>query len=71
MESGIEVRHYARRTEKRVFDDGLTRPDDARVRAKISGRINRLAGRNFGNCTPLRQGLCEPGIERGPGYRVY
>jgi putative addiction module killer protein len=49
----------------------LTQLADARAQAKIATRISRLALGNFGDCKPLRQGLCELRIDWGPGYRVY
>ena len=67
----IEVRHYVTRAGKDVFDDWLSQLPDARTQAKIATRINRLAAGNFGDCRPLRQGLCELRIDWGPGYRVY
>jgi putative addiction module killer protein len=67
----IEIRHYVSRTGKDIFDDWLTQLADARAQAKIASRINRLAGGNFGDCKPLRQGVCELRIDWGPGYRVY
>ncbi len=67
----IEVRHYVTRAGKDVFDDWLTRLADSRARAKIAIRIDRLAAGNFGDCKPLRLGLCELRIDWGPGYRVY
>jgi putative addiction module killer protein len=67
----IEVRHYVTRRGKDVLDDWFSRLADARAQAKISARINRLAAGNFGDCKPLRQGVCEMRIDWGPGYRVY
>ena len=67
----VEIRHYLSRAGKDLFDDWLTRLADARAQAKIAVRINRLASGNFGDCKPLRQGLCELRIDWGPGYRVY
>jgi putative addiction module killer protein len=67
----IEIRHYVSRTGKDIFDDWLTQLADARAQAKIASRINRLAAGNFGDCEPLRQGVCELRIDWGPGYRVY
>jgi putative addiction module killer protein len=64
----IEVRHYASRTGNHAFDDWLTQPPDSRAQAKIATRINRLAAGNFGDCKPLRQGLCELQIDWGPSY---
>jgi putative addiction module killer protein len=67
----IEIRHYVSRAGKDIFDNWLTRLPDARTQAKIAVRIDRLAAGNFGDCKPLRQGLCELRIDWGPGYRVY
>jgi putative addiction module killer protein len=67
----IEIRHYVSRTGKDIFDDWLTQLADARAQAMIASRINRLAAGNFGDCKPLRQGVCELRIDWGPGYRVY
>jgi putative addiction module killer protein len=67
----IEVRHYVSCAGKDVFNDWLTQLADARAQAKIATRINRLAAGNFGDCKPLRQGVCELRIDWGPGYRVY
>jgi putative addiction module killer protein len=71
MEIVIEVRHYVSRAGEDVFDDWLTELADARAQAKIATRIDRLAAGNFGDCKPLRQGVCELRIDWGPGYRVY
>jgi putative addiction module killer protein len=34
-------------------------------------RLDRVALGNFADCKPLRGGLFELRIDRGPGYRVY
>ena len=67
----IEVRHYVTRAGTDVFDDWLSKLADTCAQAKVAARINRLAAGNFGDCKPLRQGLCEMRIDWGPGYRVY
>jgi putative addiction module killer protein len=67
----LEVRHYINRAGKDVFDDWLSQLADARAQAKIASRINRLTAGNFGDCKPLRHGVCELRIDWGPGYRVY
>src|SRR5438552_18177825 len=71
MQNVIEIRHYLNRAGKDVFDEWLTQLADARAQAKIATRINRLAAGNFGDCKPLRQGVCELRIDWGTGYRVY
>jgi len=42
-----------------------------RAQARIATRIDPLAAGNFGDCKPLRRGVCELRIDWGPGYRVY
>jgi len=71
MKAVNEIRHYVSRAGKDVFDDWFSRLGDPRTQAKVASRINRLAAGNFGDCKPLRQGLCELRIDWGPGYRVY
>jgi putative addiction module killer protein len=71
MDFEIEIRHYVDRNGRDVFARWLSRLADARAKAKITSRINRLASGNFGDCKPLTQGLYELRIDWGPGYRVY
>lgn len=71
MENELEIRHYVTRAGKDVFGDWLSKLDDARAKAKIAIRINRLANGNFGDCKRLRHGLWELRVDWGPGYRVY
>ena len=67
----IEIRHYVSQAGIDVFDEWLSALADRRAQAKIASRINRLAAGNFGDCKPLRDGVCELRIDWGPGYRVY
>jgi putative addiction module killer protein len=67
----IEIRHYVSRAGKDVFDEWLSELANRRAQAKIASHINRLAAGNFGDCKPLRQGVCELRIDWGPGYRIY
>lgn len=71
MSAVNEIRHYVSLAGKHIFDDWFSRLGDPRAQAKVASRINRLAAGNFGDCKPLRQGLCELRIDWGPGYRVY
>jgi putative addiction module killer protein len=61
----------ANATGKDIFGEWLARLKDVRARAKIVIRIDRVASGNLGDCKPLRAGLCELRIDRGPGYRIY
>ena len=44
---------------------------DARVRARVLVRIERLAAGNPGDVRPVGEGVSELRIDYGPGYRVY
>ena len=71
MKSVIEIRHYVSRSGIDIFDEWLSALADRRAQAKIASRINRLAAGNFGDCKPVRHGVCELRIDWGPGYRIY
>jgi putative addiction module killer protein len=44
---------------------------DARARARIVARIDRMAAGNVGDAKPVGGGLSEIRVHYGPGYRVY
>ena len=44
---------------------------DARARARVLVRVERLAAGNPGDVRPLGEGVSELRITYGPGYRVY
>jgi putative addiction module killer protein len=67
----FEIHRYVTADGKDVFGEWLASVRDARARAKIAVRIDRLANGNFGDCKPLRAGVWELRIDWGPGYRVY
>jgi putative addiction module killer protein len=54
-----------------AFDSWLKGLADAKGRAKIQARIDRLANGNPGDVAPIGEGLSELRIDFGPGYRVY
>jgi putative addiction module killer protein len=45
--------------------------NDARAKAKISVRVDRLVLGNPGDVRPVGNGVSEMRIDYGPGYRVY
>jgi putative addiction module killer protein len=54
-----------------VFDRWLKRLRDARGRAIILVRIERLAAGHPGDVKPVGDGTSEMRIVFGPGYRIY
>jgi putative addiction module killer protein len=58
-----------RRTD--AFDRWLRRLKDERAKAKIAARIQRMAFGNFGDISPIGEGVAELRVFEGPGYRVY
>jgi putative addiction module killer protein len=54
-----------------AFDGWLNGLRDAKGRAKIQARIDRLANGNPGDVGPIGEGLSELRVDFGPGYRVY
>jgi putative addiction module killer protein len=67
----IEIRRYLTERGRDVFGEWLVGLKDARTKAKIVARIDRLSAGNFGDCRALRGGLFELRIDWGPGFRVY
>jgi putative addiction module killer protein len=54
-----------------TFNDWLEGLPDARAKARIAARIDRLALGNPGDVRPVGEGVSELRIDYGPGYRVY
>ena len=62
----IEVR----RTDE--FAKWLKRLKDSDAKSRINLRIRRIAlTGNLGDCKPVEDGVCEPRINYGSGYRMY
>lgn len=53
------------------FSDWLVRLGDARAKAKITLRVQRLRFGHLGDCKSVGDGVSELRITEGKGYRVY
>ncbi len=54
-----------------AFAHWLDSMADARAKARVLVRIDRLADGNPGDTRPVGDGVMELRIDYGPGYRVY
>ena len=57
--------------EDRRFTTWLAALRDSQAKARIAGRIQRLAHGLAGDVEPVGEGVSELRIHQGPGYRVY
>ena len=62
---------YETRSGERPFSVWLAALKDARARARIRARLNRVRLGNFGDCKNVGDGVSELRVDYGPGYRVY
>jgi putative addiction module killer protein len=53
------------------FREWLHKLRDDRARVKITERLLRVEGGNFGDVEPVGDGVSELRVDYGPGYRVY
>jgi putative addiction module killer protein len=54
-----------------LFDAWFANLADRVGRMRIQARIDRAEMGNFGECSPVGEGVSEMRIHFGPGYRVY
>ena len=54
-----------------AYNDWVKELRDARAKARIYTRIDRLENGNPGDVKPAGDGISEMRIDYGPGYRVY
>jgi putative addiction module killer protein len=53
------------------FNDWFTKLKDRQAKARILARLDRAEDGNFGDCSPVGEGVSEMRIHYGSGYRVY
>lgn len=69
--AAITITHYIDVNGCNIFNDWWLNLKDYQAKAAIARRVERVVKGNFGDCKPLRDGVCELRIDVGPGYRVY
>jgi len=65
------LEEYVTEGGKIPFREWLHALRDARSRAKVRVRLNRIRLGNFGDVKPVGGGVYELRISYGPGFRVY
>lgn len=66
-----ELQIYVTQGGQAPFSEWLSSLHDARARAKVRVRLDRIRLGNFGDCRGVGEGVQELRIDYGPGYRVY
>ena len=72
----LPVAHGLQVTMLEIIEDAtftlwLERLTDTQAKARIAGRIQRLAHGLAGDVQPVGEGVSELRVHQGPGYRVY
>ena len=67
----MDIQIYSDSAGRVPFTQWLDALADRQGRAAIKARLLCLEAGNFGDCKPLREGVQELRIDKGPGYRVY
>ncbi len=68
MEYKIDT--YKKPNKQCPFDLWLEEQDIG-VRSMIRAKLDRISLGNFSTCEPVREGVNEVKIDKGPGYRIY
>jgi len=67
----VELRYYQTAAGARPFAEWLADLADRQAKMRIRARLARVAAGNFGDVEPVGDGVLEPRIDWGPGYRAY
>ncbi len=62
---------YQDENGREPFSEWVDELRDAKARRQVLRRLSRLKHGNYGDCSPVGEGLSEMRIHYGPGYRVY
>ncbi|AWG27460.1 type II toxin-antitoxin system RelE/ParE family toxin [Burkholderia cenocepacia] len=71
MLAKFELLRYQRDDGREPFTEWLNAVRDKPAQARIRERLRRVQTGNFGDCEPVGEGVIEPRVHVGAGYRVY
>ena len=66
-----EIELYLASDGSSPFEEWLIGLKDAKARARVNARFDRLRLGNFGDCKSVGSVVFELRIDYGPGYRIY
>ncbi|HAG82038.1 MAG TPA: addiction module killer protein [Cyanobacteria bacterium UBA12227] len=66
-----EIQRYVTPDGRSPFDEWFYKLRDARSKAKINARLERIKLGNLGDYRSVGEGVFELRIDYGPGYRIY
>jgi putative addiction module killer protein len=66
-----QLKEYLTSDGRSPFIEWLNKIRDARARARIRVRLDRLSLGNFGDCKSIGGSIHELRLDYGPGYRIY
>ena len=66
-----EIEIYETSTGKKPFDQWFKTLKDVKAKSLIVSRLDRIKLGNFGDVTPVGDGIHELRFHFGPGYRIY
>jgi putative addiction module killer protein len=67
----MELLRYRREDGHEPFTEWLSTIRDKGAAARVRVRLRQVEAGNFGDCTPVGEGVSELRIHVGAGYRVY
>lgn len=67
----IELLRYRREDDREPFSEWLAGLRDKVAQARIRLRLRQLQTGNFGDCSPVGEGVIELRVHVGAGYRMY
>lgn len=67
----IQIVRYQQEDGTEPYTDWLRKLRDGVARIAVAMRLRHLESGNFGDCSPVGEGVSELRIHTGPGYRIY
>ena len=67
----LHIVRYQQEDGTEPYTEWFRKLRDGVAKISVSMRLRRMEMGNFGDCSPVGEGVSELRIQTGPGYRVY